>query len=182
MIRPDQFERLRGIIREARAAGNDDVLARALNILSDAATQAATEATPPPLRPLNPVSEPDPMTRAHAREDDGLHKLRKGRDSCSATRRDGEPCQAPAIDGGLVCRRHGGDAPQVQIAAKHLELQTSLHTATREFEEARGTPREFDALCRALQAQRDLDAYEVKMALLAELRAEVKPKRTAASR
>ncbi len=49
-----------------------------------------------------------------------------------------------------------------------------------EWQEAKGTPREFDALCKALQAQRDLDAYEFKLLQLAELRAAVKELRAAA--
>lgn len=107
-----------------------------------------------------------------------LHKLRKGRERCSATRRDGQPCQAPAIEGGLVCRRHGGGAPQVQITARHHELEWARYIAHREWAEARGTPSEFDALCKALEAGRELDAYEVKLRLLAELRAKVKRQRT----
>lgn len=129
--------------------------------------------------------EPDPMTRAHARETvdrdsaaarkaDGLHKLRKGRDSCTATRRDGEQCRAPVVQGTLVCRRHGGGAPQVKIRAKHTQLLAAAYSAHVEWQEARGTASGFDALCNALQAQRALDAYEAKLDRLAELRAEIK--------
>jgi hypothetical protein len=106
-----------------------------------------------------------------------LRKLRKGRDRCGATRRDGQPCQAPAIPGALVCRRHGGAAPQVAIAAKHMQLGVARYAALLEFETARGTPREFDALCRLLQARRELDAYEAKIRLLALLRAKRKRRR-----
>lgn len=128
-----------------------------------------------------------PMSRAHAREspllilavDDGndarreagLNGLRQGRDQCTAHRRDGEPCQAPAIPGGLVCRRHGGAAPQVAIKARHLELQAAAAAASEAFKAARGTPGEFDALCAASRANRELDEYEAKMELLRELRA-----------
>ncbi len=98
-------------------------------------------------------------------------KLRKGRDRCSATRRDGGPCQAPAIPGHVVCRHHGGGSPQVRIAATHLQLQLAAYSANRDFGEERGTPGQFDALCRALQAGRELDAYEAKMSRLAQLRA-----------
>jgi hypothetical protein len=90
----------------------------------------------------------DPMSRAHAREAAGLHKLRKGRDRCIARRRDGGRCLAPAVKGAVVCRRHGGAAPQVAIAAKHVVLMEALYTAAAEWEEAKGTPGEFDALCR----------------------------------
>jgi len=43
-----------------------------------------------------------------------------------------------------------------------------------EWQEARGTPREFGALCKALQAQRDLAGYEAKLVRLAVLKAKVK--------
>ncbi|MGH3186764.1 MAG: HGGxSTG domain-containing protein [Streptosporangiaceae bacterium] len=96
---------------------------------------------------------------------------------CSATRRDGQPCQAPAVEGTLVCRRHGGSARQVLIAAQLRLLQLAFYTATREWEDARGTPGEFDALCRWSRAERELRAYEAKLRLLAELRAELKRSR-----
>ena len=35
------------------------------------------------------------------------------RERCSARRRDGQPCGAPAAKGAVVCRVHGGAAPQV---------------------------------------------------------------------
>lgn len=38
--------------------------------------------------------------------------------NCNAHRTDGEPCRAPAIRGGTVCRVHGGSAPQVKEAAR----------------------------------------------------------------
>jgi hypothetical protein len=37
---------------------------------------------------------------------------------CTATRKDGEPCQARAVAGGTVCRYHGGAASQVAAAAE----------------------------------------------------------------
>ena len=120
-------------------------------------------------------TDADPITRARAREDSGRRrKLRKGRDQCTAHRRDGEQCLAPAVEGAVVCRKHGGASPQVQIAAKHFVLMEAHYIAVREWGEARGTPREFDALCKALGARRDLDAYEAKLLQLAHLRAAVK--------
>ena len=117
----------------------------------------------------------DPMTGARPREDSRRpRQLRKGRERCGARRRDGQPCQAPAIEGGLVCRRHGGGSPQAQIKARHRVLMEASYFAHLEWQEARGTNREFDALCRALQAGRDLDVYEVKLLRLAHLRAAVK--------
>jgi len=79
----------------------------------------------------------------------------------------------------FVCRRHGGSAPQVLIKARHEQLQMALYSARRDWEEARGTPGEFDALCKITRAERDLGAYEVKLGLLADLRAELKRSRAA---
>jgi len=117
------------------------------------------------------------MTRAHAREDTRPRKLREGRDECAAHRRDGGRCRAPAVAGALVCRRHGGSAPQVQIAARHHVLLEAHFVAVLEWEAARGTPDEFDALCRWTAAERDLAQYESKLVLLAVLRARVKAAR-----
>ena len=123
----------------------------------------------------------DPMSRARTREAAGLHKLRKGRRQCEASRRDGERCRAPAIKGGIVCRRHGGGAPQVLIAARHFVLLKAFHDATCAFEQARGTAGEFDALCRWSAAERDLLECQSKMQRLAELRAELRRLKAAAS-
>lgn len=125
---------------------------------------------------------PDLVTRAPAREApvdedreaDGLHQLRQGRDQCTAHRRDGEPCQAPAVKGTLVCRRHGGSAPQVLIKARHVELQMALHDADMNWREAKGTPGAFDALCACSRAENALKEYEAKLARLSELRAELR--------
>ena len=68
----------------------------------------------------------------------------------------------------------------MQIKARRRLLLEARYFAVREWEEARGTPREFDALCKALQARRDLDAYEFKLLQLAELSAAVKELRVAA--
>ena len=103
--------------------------------------------------------------------------LRKGRDRCSATRRDGWPCGAPAIPDGWVCLVHGGAAPQVQIAAKFRGLQMRAYITDCEWRESVGTPRQFDKLCAALRAREAVEAYEDKMFYLAELRAEVKRQR-----
>jgi len=56
-----------------------------------------------------------------------------------------------------------------------------LFLAEAEFREAQDTNRQFDALCRALKAGRELAAYEAKMAYLAELRAELAERRAAAA-
>lgn len=114
------------------------------------------------------------MTRARTREAAPPRKLRKGRERCTARRRDGQPCQAPAIAGGTVCRRHGGSAPQVAIAARHFTLLAARWAAHREYGQAKGTGREFDALCACLAADRAVLAYEAKLERLAELRAQVR--------
>ncbi len=103
--------------------------------------------------------------------------LRKGRDRCEATRRDGQSCGAPAIADGFVCLRHGGAAPQVQIAAKYRGLQMRAYIADCEWRESMGTPRQFDKLCAALRAREAVEAYEDKMQRLGELRAAVKRQR-----
>ena len=58
--------------------------------------------------------------------------------------------------------------------ARHFVLTEALYIAGREFEEARGTPGEFDALCRWAAAERELGDYEAKLERLAELRAALK--------
>lgn len=138
-----------------------------------------------------PGKVPDPITRARAREAtatenaerqaNGLHKLRAGREQCTATRRDGQPCDAPAIPGGLVCKRHGGGAPQVRIPAQHRQLQLAVWVASADFKAARGTPEQFEALCKVTAAERDLEAFETKLRLLREVQAYVRSKRAAAT-
>jgi hypothetical protein len=130
---------------------------------------------------LTPLPGADPMSRARAREAAGLHKLRKGRDPCTARRRDGRRCLAPSVAGAAVCRRHGGAAPQVLIAARHLVLMEAFWGATREYEAARGTPGEFDALCRWSAAEEVLGEYRSRLARLAELRAAVRAQTAAAA-
>jgi hypothetical protein len=41
---------------------------------------------------------------------------------CTATNRQGNPCQKPAIAGAVVCRNHGGAAPQVRAKARQRLL------------------------------------------------------------
>ena len=184
MTTPDELERLQRLeklVIRARAGGHDDVLTEALRLLG----QIIRLNHPDPAGDGVPPVAPDPMTRTRVRargtgplderQADGLHKLRRGRDQCGATRRDGGQCEAPAIPGGLVCRRHGGSAPQVAIKAEYTENLVRVYSAQREYEEARGTPREFDALCKISQAERDLEAYQIKLRLLREFRAGLKP-------
>ena len=47
----------------------------------------------------------------------------QGRHLCSAHRRDGEMCRAPAIKGHFVCNKHGGQLPSVKEAARRRLLE-----------------------------------------------------------
>lgn len=105
-------------------------------------------------------------------------------DRCSAHRRDGQPCGAPAIPFGNVCLHHGGAAPQVRFAAERMRRQWVLADAVEEWREAQGTNREFERLCAVGEAERALDRYEAKLAELSSLRADLarrKPRPAAAS-
>jgi hypothetical protein len=114
------------------------------------------------------------MSRAHAREAAGPRKLRKGRSRCEATRRDGQRCQAPAVAGGTVCRRHGGGASQVLINARYTQLLEARYGAYEAWEAARGTPGEFDALCATSRADNAVCDFEAKLERLRELRAQLR--------
>ena len=83
------------------------------------------------------------------------------------------------MPGTLICRRHGGAAPQVLIKARHFELQMALNNAALEHQAAEGTSGEFDALCRWSHAERELAEYEAKLARLSELRAELRRRKAA---
>jgi hypothetical protein len=180
VIPHDVASRFEAVIGKAKASGNTVVYEKTVRLLMEAVSlYAPAEAVPGKV--------PDPITRARAREAtatenaerqaSGLHKLRAGREQCTATRRDGQPCEAPAIPGGLVCKRHGGGAPQVKIAAEHRQLQMALWVASADFEAVRGTPEQFGALCKVTGAERDLDAFETKLRLLREVQAYVRSKR-----
>jgi hypothetical protein len=116
----------------------------------------------------------DPMSRAHAHEAARPRKLRKGRHQCEATRRDGQRCQAPAIAGGTVCRRHGGGAFQVRLSARYMQLLEARYAAYKAWEAAQGTPGEFEALCATSRADNALWRYEAQVERLRELRAQVR--------
>ena len=51
------------------------------------------------------------------------------RQQCSATARTGERCKNTAIEGGTVCRMHGGAAPQVEKVAARRVLDSYLGPA-----------------------------------------------------
>lgn len=64
--------------------------------------------------PRGPVKARDPL-----QQPDPIHQPGHFGARCSAhSKRTGKPCKSPAIQGGAVCRMHGGSAPQVQAAAR----------------------------------------------------------------
>jgi hypothetical protein len=131
--------------------------------------------------PADDAAEAERARRNADRAEDGLHGIRKGRLPCEATCRDGTPCKAPAIAGGSVCRRHGGAAPQVAIAARHMELLLAHAEALEAHAAARGTPAGFGALCRWSAARNALDEYEAKLTRLRQLRADLRRRKEATS-
>jgi hypothetical protein len=92
------------------------------------------------------------------------------RDPCSAKRRDGAPCGAPAIPHGTVCGSHGGAAPQVQIAAQRMRLRLALWCRNEDLQAGLDTSARFDLLCRFTAAQRALEQFEAKVIEVAEMR------------
>ena len=70
-------------------------------------------------------------------------KDKNNRRLCTAHRKDGEPCTQPAIKGGMVCRMHGGSAPQTKAKAARVLLEELVGPALVEFKrmlEAPETP------------------------------------------
>jgi hypothetical protein len=66
-----------------------------------------------------------PKKRRGAPPPTGREDRMKSGTLCSATRRDGEPCSNFARIGATVCRKHGGNAPQVLRAAQVRLLMAS---------------------------------------------------------
>lgn len=64
---------------------------------------------------------PDPVKRSTSKS--RLEHPRR----CHARRTDGEPCRRYAIRGGVVCRVHGGAAPQVIANAREVLALNALH-------------------------------------------------------
>lgn len=181
MTSADDLDRLRTIERiilRARETGNTQVMREASALLGRLIraqhpeppedNTARTRPGPHDARTRAREAPSDPLNGERAAE--GLRRLKQGRDQCSATRRDGQQCQAPAIAGGLVCRRHGGAAPQVAIAAEYMNNLTAAREAEQAWEQARGTERETDALIEALDAERGIEEYQIKMRLAKLLR------------
>src|SRR5688572_15422922 len=46
---------------------------------------------------------------------------------CRAHKRDGSPCNGFAMTGGVVCRSHGGLAPQVRAAALRRAVESDIN-------------------------------------------------------
>jgi hypothetical protein len=60
-----------------------------------------------------------------------MARVRQAR-RCSARRKNGEPCRGWAINGGRVCRMHGGAAPQVRAkAGERLLMAAAYRTLVR---------------------------------------------------
>jgi hypothetical protein len=181
MMPAETLERFERVLAQARGTGNTEVYDKTMFLF----LEAVRLTTPPP----DAVQETKPRphdARARAREAaaadnaerkaGGMHKIRAGNETCGAKCRDGGLCQAPAVPGGFVCSRHGGNAPQVKIKAGHRRLQEALWFAYAEWQDGRDTPQGFDLLCETSAAERELAEYERKMRLLAELRAWAKAK------
>jgi hypothetical protein len=181
MMPAETLERFERVLTQARETGNTQVYDKAMRLFLEAVRLTA----PPPGALLETRTRPHD-TRARARDAAapanaertaaGLHKIRAGNETCEAKCRDGSPCKAPAVPGGFVCRRHGGNAPQVKIKAEHRRLQEALWFAYADWHGARGTSQRFELLCKTGTAERQLADYERKMRLLAELRAWAKAK------
>ena len=117
------------------------------------------------------------------RQEPKPRKPRKGRARCWARRKDGQPCGAPAIPGGTVCRRHGGSAPQVRLAAERVRLTGEMFRAYEAWREIRATehvlpgrlagPREEHALDRLNQAEHALEQFESDLDLIALMKMEI---------
>jgi hypothetical protein len=108
------------------------------------------------------------------------------RERCHARTRTGRQCKAKAIEGGFVCRVHGGSAPQVQLAARRRVLAERVFMAHLDWQDvhdpSRTGPcslREADALGRIARAERELAAHDAGAELLAVLRAAVRQQRRA---
>ncbi len=120
------------------------------------------------------------MTRA--RVETTPRKPRKGRDRCTAHRHDGQPCGAPAVPGTLVCRRHGGSAPQVRLAAERRLLEDRLFAAYLAWQQIHNKDHvpgqllgqaEFDAMVAITDAERALEQFEDDLVLIALMKMEI---------
>lgn len=86
---------------------------------------AAEESQPEQARANRPK---DPSKSRAGKASDAVRKAKREAGEsiarpCQAHRTDGTPCKNSAIRGGLVCSRHGGNAPQVREAANRRLLE-----------------------------------------------------------
>lgn len=58
-----------------------------------------------------------------------MAKIRQARRCAARRKRDGSPCGCYAIIGGVVCRVHGGAAPQTRRAAQRRVQDERLRAA-----------------------------------------------------
>lgn len=101
-------------------------------------------------------------------------RRRRRRFQCEAHRSDGQPCQASAILGGLVCEKHGGSAPQVRIAAGRRVLQEDYLDALAELKQhERGTERWYRAIERVNAIEREIEQFESDLDLIALMQMEL---------
>ena len=47
----------------------------------------------------------------------------QGRRLCTATTNKGQPCRGPALIGATVCRKHGGQLPEVKAKSARIRLE-----------------------------------------------------------
>lgn len=113
---------------------------------------------------------------------------RPPRERCHACTRIGRQCKAKAIEGGFVCRVHGGSAPQVRLAARRRVLAERVFMAYQDWQDVHDPDRppwqmcilrEADALGRITIAERELAALDADVALIRVLQAGVRQQRRA---
>jgi hypothetical protein len=95
-----------------------------------------------------------------------LARVRQAR-KCHARRKDGEPCGNYAINGGRVCRKHGGAAPQVRakaderlLMARAYRLMIALSNSPSEREHAEMREQAFRSRLSARVLESAAEAFE----------------------
>ncbi len=53
----------------------------------------------------------------------------QGRRLCTATTNKDQPCRGPALIGATVCRKHGGQLPEVKAKSARIVLEELIHPA-----------------------------------------------------
>lgn len=64
------------------------------------------------------MARDDPMQPDYLKDGRPVRRDEQQRLLCSARRKDGSPCNSPAMLGGRVCRMHGGASPQARRKAR----------------------------------------------------------------